>query len=144
MIPSPMLMLAVVIAFVVNGFYWHASGSNAADTRWTARIEKERAESLIKARANEREMQNAFDTAQRKQAARLADTRRNLDAALNGLRDRPERPIGMPEGARAGCTGGTGAELSRPDAGFLAGEAARADDIRAGLVACYEVMDSVR
>lgn len=144
MIPNPLLILAVVVAFVLNGFYWHAKGSNAADTRWTARIEKERAESLNKARAKEREMQNAFDTAQRKQAVRLADTRRNLDAALNGLRDRPERAAGMSEGARAGCAGGTGAELSRPDGEFLGREAARADDIRAGLTACYEVMDAVK
>jgi hypothetical protein len=145
MIPSPMLlMLAVVIAFVFNGFYWNAHGSNAADVRWAAKIEKERADSLLKARAKEKEMQDGFDAAAKKQAARLADTRRNLDIALDGLRDRSERPSGMPEGARAGCTGGTGAELSRPDAGFLAGEAARADDIRAGLVACYEVIDAVR
>lgn len=145
MIPSPMLlMLAVVIAFVVNGFYWNAHGSNAADVRWAAKIEKERADSLHKARAKEKEMQDGFDAAAKKQAARLADTRRNLVIALAGLRDRPERAAGVSEGARAGCAGGTGAELSRPDAGFLAGEAARADDIRAGLVACYEVMDSVR
>ena len=141
---NPWLILAVVLAFVVNGFYWNAKGSNAADTRWTAKIENERADFLLKARAKEKEMQDVFDTAAKKQAARLADTRRNLDIALDGLRDRPERPSGMPEGARAGCTGGTGAELSRQDGEFLDREAARADDIRAGLVACYEVMDSVR
>ena len=142
--PSPMLMLAVAIAFVLNGFYWNAHGSNAADTRWTARIEKERAESFNKARANEKEMQNAFNTAQKKQAARLVDTRRNLDLALDSLRDRPERPGGMPETARSGCAGGTGAELSRADAEFLSREAARADELRAGLDACYSAVDAVR
>lgn len=144
MIPNPMLMLAVVIAFVLNGFYWNAHGSNAADTRWTARIEKERVESLLKARAKEQEMQDAFNAAQKKQAARLADTRRNLDVALDSLRDRPERPGGVPETARAGCTGANGAELSRSDSGFLSREAARADDIRAGLEACYSAVDSVK
>lgn len=141
---NPILIIAVVIAFVVNGFYWNAKGSNAADVRWTAKIEKERADSFKAAREIERNLQEKYDAAAKKQAARLADTRRNLDIALDGLRDRPERAAGVSEGARAGCAGGTGAELSRPDAGFLAGEAARADDIRAGLVACYEVMDSVR
>jgi len=144
MMPSPMLMLAVVIAFVLNGFYWHASGSNAADTRWTARVEKERAESLLKARTKEKEMQDVFNTAQRKQAARLADTRRNLDVALDSLRDRPERSSGMADAARAGCAGGTGAELSRSDAEFLSREAARGDEIRAGLEACYSAIDAVK
>lgn len=144
MMPSPMLMLAVVIAFVLNGFYWHASGSNAADTRWTARIEKERADSLNAARAKEKEMQDAFNTAQRKQATRLADTRRTLDAALDSLRQRPERPSGMSDAARAACAGGTGAELSRSDAEFLSREAARGDDLRAGLEACYSAVDAVK
>lgn len=142
--PSPMLMLAVVIAFVVNGFYWHASGVNAEATRWTARIEKERAESLNKARAKEKEMQDVFNAAQKKQAARLADTRRTLDAALDSLRDRPERPAGVREAARSGCAGANGAELSGPDAEFLVREAARADDLRAGLDACYSAVDAVK
>lgn len=144
MMPSPMLMLAVVIAFVLNGFYWHASGSNAADTRWTARIEKERADSFKAAREIERNLQEKYDAVAKKQAARLADTRRNLDTALDSLRDRPERPAGMPEGSRAACAGGTGAELSRSDAEFLARESARADDIRDGLEACYSAVDAVK
>lgn len=138
-----MLILAVVFAFVANSFYWHAHGSNASDTRWTARIEKEKAESLNKARAKEKEMQDAFNTAQRKQAARLADTRRNLDTALDSLRQRPERPAGVPDTARVGCEGANGPELSGSDAEFLAREAARADEIRSGLTACYEVIDAV-
>jgi hypothetical protein len=144
MIPNPMLILAVVLAFIANGFYWNAKGSNAADTRWTAKIEKERADSFKAAREIERNLQEKYDAVAKKQAARLADTRRNLDIALDGLRDRPERPAGMPEGARTGCAGGTGAELSRPDGEFLAREAARADGIRAGLEACYSVIDKVK
>jgi hypothetical protein len=139
-----MLILAVVIAFVLNGFYWHASGSNAADIRWTARLEKEKAESLTKVLAKERELQNAYDTATKKQAARLAVVRRDLDTALDSLRDRPERPTGLPDHPRPACAGGTGAELSRPDAEFLSREAARADDQRAGLDACYQVIDAIR
>lgn len=141
---NPWLILAVVVAFVLNGFYWNAHGSNAADVRWTAKIEKERADASQQARAKEKEMQHGFDDAQRKQAARLADTRRALDLALNGLRDRPERPAGVPGTARPGCEGGTGAELSRGDAEFLVREAARADGLRAGLDACYQAIDSVK
>jgi hypothetical protein len=45
-------------------------------------------------------------------------------------------------GAGATCSGSTGAELSRPDAIFLGGEAARADELRTALSACYAAYDS--
>ncbi len=65
-----------------------------------------------------------------------------LDAALDELRHRPERrsPAAVDT---ADCKGATGAELSRPDAGFLTREAARADILRAGLAACYEQYESL-
>lgn len=140
--PSPMLMLAVVIAFVLNGFYWHAHGSNAADTRWTARMEKERADAIAAARIKEKHLQEAYDAATKKQAARLVGVQRTLDTALDSLRDRPERPAGVPDTARADCAGGNGAELSGEDARFLSREAARADGLRAGLEACYTAVDA--
>jgi len=46
--------------------------------------------------------------------------------------------------ACAGAGGATGAELSGADAGFLVREAARGDELRAGLDACYAVIDGVR
>lgn len=50
---------------------------------------------------------------------------------LDSLRNRPPRRI---EVVRDGaCSGSTGAELSRPDAEFLAGEAARAERVLEGL-----------
>ncbi len=142
MIPSPMLMLAVVLAFVANGFYWFASGSNSADTRWKAKINQERAESQAAARATEQRHQEAANAIARRHANNVSTIRRNLDIALDSLRDRPDRPAGVPEATRPGCAGSTGAELSRPDAEFLVREAARADDIRAGLDACYRHVDA--
>ena len=62
------------------------------------------------------------------------------DRALGELRKRPER---LPEAARAAAAGATGAELSRPDAGFLVGEAARANEHRAALAECYAWIDKV-
>lgn len=68
-------------------------------------------------------------------------------AQLDGLRQRADRrpaPVsGMPEAAPA-CEGATGAELSRGDAGFLAGYAARADRHRAALAACYSAYDALK
>lgn len=62
------------------------------------------------------------------------------DAALERLRKRPAR---LPEPARAACQGATGAELSGEDAGVLVREAARADELRGALRACYGWIDSV-
>ena len=71
----------------------------------------------------------------------VRDVNRKLSDALERLRKRPER---RPEPARAACEGGTGAELSGPDAGFLEREAARADELRAAIGACYQWIDQVK
>lgn len=144
MIPSPMLMLAVVLAFIVQGFYWNAHGSNAADTRWKAKIEQQRADAEAKAREQEKTWQEAANAIVKNQDAKLAATRRNLDAALNGLRDRPDRPAADSKPTGTDCTCSTGAGLCKQDAEFLVREASRADSIRVGLEACYEFTDKVK
>ena len=58
---NPYLILALVIAFVLNGFYWNAHGSNSADVRWTAKIEKERADAATSARATEQRWQGVVN-----------------------------------------------------------------------------------
>lgn len=55
------------------------------------------------------------------------------ELVVGELRQRSAR---MPD-PPADCKGVTGAELSREDAEFLAGEAARADRLRSALNACY-------
>jgi hypothetical protein len=68
---------------------------------------------------------------------RLRTVGRQRDAALAGLRDRPERPAVPASGAGAeACQGATGTSLSRSDAEFLVGEASRADELRAALERC--------
>ena len=141
---NPYLILALVIAFVLNGFYWNAHGSNSADVRWTAKIEKERADAATSARATEQRWQGVVNETSKAYLARIDQQRRNLDLALDGLRARPERPAADAKPAPADCPCGTGAGLCRPDAEFLAREAARANDIRAGLDACYQVIDGTR
>lgn len=140
--PSPIAILALVLAFVANGFYWHAKGANGADAHWKAKINQERADAQAAARETEQRHQEAANAITKRHAADVQTVRRNLDIALDSLRSRPERPAGMPEAARTDCQGGTGAELSRPDAEFLSREAARADDIRIGLQTCYAHIDA--
>lgn len=148
---KPWLILAAVLALAGSfaGGAW--KGERAADLRWQAKVakeraaaEKERAAAIELARIKETQWQEKVDDTVRKHEKSMAAVRRNLDLALDGLRDRPNRAPGVSETPRAACAGGTGAELSGPDAGFLAREAARADGIRAGLEACYAVIDGVR
>jgi len=140
--PSPVLILAVVLAFVISNGYSYVKGGKAADTRWPAQIQTDRANAEAAARETEKRHQEAANAITRRHNAEVSAVRRNLDIALDSLRNRPDRPAGMPEAARADCEGGTGAELFRPDAEFLAREAARADEIRAGLTACYAHVDA--
>ncbi len=70
---------------------------------------------------------------------KIASINARLVTALGELRNRPDRrPVDT-----AACQGATGAGLSGPDAGFLEGEAARANTLRAELGACYEKYDSL-
>lgn len=141
MMPGPYLILAAVLALAVtNAFTW-AKATHIADTRWKAQIHQQRAEAEAQARATEHRAQEAANAIARRHAYEVSTVRRNLDIALDSLRQRPERPASLPDASRTDCAGSTGAELSRPDAEFLSREAARADEQRAGLVACYAYVD---
>jgi len=142
---NPYMILAVVIAFVGNGFYWYANGVNGENTRWKAKVEQQRADAEKEARTKEQMWQGVVNGTVKNYEIQVAGVRRNLDAALDSLRSRPWRSSSdVPGTPGPACPCGTGASLCREDGEFLAREAARADEIRAGLVACYEVMDSVR
>lgn len=140
---NPYVALAVVVAFVANGFYWNYHGHAAADVEWEAKVAKARAESAKLARESEHAMQQGVNNALRKQNESLGTIADGLRRDLAGLRNRAKRPAGLPKNARATCAGATGAELSGEDAEFLAWESSRADEIRAGLEACYGAIDAV-
>lgn len=82
-------------------------------------------------------MRRAEQEKEGKYAMRMDDAHRRELALRSSLRNRHERPAVPASGAATACqAGATGAELSRPDAEFLVGEAARADAIRAALERC--------
>jgi hypothetical protein len=98
--------------------------------------------------AREKEQKAAREAGQKLQEqidenVRIAGQR---DDAVKRLQSRPDRKPagagGMPAPAPT-CAGSTGAELSRQDGGFLIGEAARADELRAALKACYGTYDAM-
>jgi hypothetical protein len=93
----------------------------------------------------QRERQHADDLAAINQ--RKADETRALALAVaqltSELSKRPDRPAGgaVPTGT-ADPVGCTGAQLYRPDAAFLVGESARADQLRIALDGCQAAYDS--
>ena len=138
---NPWALLVLLGAFVLNGFYWHAHGSNAEHARLMAQFEHERADALQKARNTDTKWQRIVNETTTKQAEQLSEVQHHLDVAIVSLRDRHKRPTTLPDTPGTECAGATGRELSREDATFLAREAARADAIRAGLEACYAAYD---
>ena len=132
--------LATAIALLFGGYAW---GSSAKNTYWLSRINADKAAAVQQALSIERLNQEKANAAIRQQAADQAAINTRLRADLAGLRNRPERTSNLPTVCGHSCSGATGAELSRSDAGFLVWEAARADEVRAGLIACYAVIDGV-
>jgi hypothetical protein len=138
---NPWVLLVLFSAFVFNGLYWNAHGSNAEHARMVAKLESERAQALQNVRDTESKWQEKVNEITKKQAEKLAEVQHHLDVAIVSLRDRPKRPATLPDTPRAECEGASGRELSREDAEFLTREAARADALREGLEACYATLD---
>lgn len=131
---TPYLIAGAALISAAAGFY---GGWTIKQGEWDAATVASQAE------AETTRKQHDAEIAQKNQAHadQVRVINRRLADALERLRDRSER---MPEPSRAACEGGTGAELSRPDAGFLEREAARADELRSALSACYAWIDTVR
>lgn len=92
---------------------------------------------LAEANAELQRMREADRARNATYEASIRDIDRRHHAAIASLRNRPERAAVPASGAGAETyQGATGAQLSRSDAEFLAGEAARADELRAALERC--------
>lgn len=123
------LILAGALA-TAGGLGWRA-GAKSVQGQWDAqRIEQ--SEQAREIERNAEKVRQRIDDAKDKEVRSI---RGRLDAALERLRNRPDR---LPEPARAACAGTSGAELSGRDAAFLERLAARADDLRAELKACQD------
>lgn len=154
MIPLPSfaaVRLGALVAVIAGAGFagWTVRGwkADAAINGLRATISQSVAKAVSEARTVERKEQEIVNEALRTQNDSLAGIAAGLRHDIERLRQRPERPTvaaGVPTAPRPDCAGATGAELSRTDAEFLVREAARADDIRAGLVACYQVIDGIQ
>ena len=149
--------LAVIIAAGVAGAYGYMRGEESGRLQVQSKWDAERAElESIHARdqqiAREREklMQQTADRLRQEKDRETRDLNSRVTALNNSLRDRPSRtanPVSPVSSApSAGCapTSCTGAGLSKEDGEFLAGEAARADQLRTLLKQCHAQYETLK
>ena len=117
-----------------------AAGWQINSWRLESRYQQEKLDILIQAKKDQERLERQAAEIERAKDKQIRAINSRLSSTLEQLRQRPER---LPDPAPA-CEGTTGAELSRPDAEFLAREAARADRLRQALAACYQQYDEVR
>lgn len=130
--------LATAIGLLFGGYLW---GDSARNTAWLAKTETDNRKAIEEALTTERENHAKANTIIRQQVSEQAAIAQRLRIDLISLRNRADRASAEGHTSGSVCQGATGAQLSRPDAEFLSWEAARADDIRAGLIACYKIID---
>lgn len=129
------------------------SGRQEVQARWNAEKTRQ-AEELTRleqqARKREQDLQTAVDTLRQEKTDEANRLAAQYAAAVERLRDRPQRPAAAstpapaPACPRVAAPVCTGQQLYREDAGFLVGEAARADRLRIDLAQCLGAYNSAR
>ena len=99
--------------------------------------QQSKAEKVV--RDKEHEYQSAADTIRKEKDAQIKVINTQLVDAVSELRKRPSRTAEANVGS--GCNG---TSLYAEDSEFLIREAARADEIRVGLVACYKQYEAIK
>lgn len=137
-----LLVLAAVAALVAGYFAWAKHQQGIGYEKRTAEYNAIALEATAENRRIEQRRQSMVADITKVKDETIRSINARLLDALDGLRNRPKRSS-TAAGNTANCQGATGAELSKPDAGFLEREAARADTLRAGLDACYRQYESL-
>ena len=135
MFPLPILTyikLGAAVAALLLAMYLGYSFEHSRFVAYKATIVSETA-------TTEKAHQAAADKIEKEKNAQIASINNQLVDAISELRKRPSRAQSASNGQ-----GGTGATLSAEDAEFLTREAARADQIRTGLNACYKQYDALK
>lgn len=153
---GPVGRVLLVAMLFATGFGWgYLKGNSSGQAKVQQAWDKERAEQLaelarqqVAARQREQQLQAQVDTIRKEKNREIAALNRRHAAAIDSLRNRPERPasgtssVPQAAGNRPAAAGCTGSELYRPDAEFLVGLAQRADTIRLQLAACQAAYQS--
>lgn len=153
LLPSwPLEALTLAIGLGIGAYVDHAIMQSRIDKLTVAHAEELRVREVQRSKdevaAREKERLSAVRVGQIEQdkTNEIARIRVSYSADIARLQNRADRKPATAGGVPApvpACAGSTGAELSRPDAVFLSGIAARADELRAGLSACYQAYDTV-
>jgi 2-oxo-4-hydroxy-4-carboxy--5-ureidoimidazoline (OHCU) decarboxylase len=125
------IKLGAAVAALLFATYFGYSFEHSRFVAYKATIVAETA-------TKEKTYQAVADKIEKEKNAQIASINNQLVDAISELRKRPSRAQDPSNGS---C--GTGATLSAEDAEFLIREAARADQIRAGLSACYQQYDAL-
>jgi hypothetical protein len=154
---NPWLILGFVLAVAAAGgaglYQGRELGMAEVQQKWDrerAAQEAEYAAAQAAAREKEQELQASADLLRKDKDREIRDLNARDTAIANSLRDRPERPTTQASTvsgtASAGCapTVCTGAGLSREDALFLTGEAARGAEAVALLKQCRAQYEAIR
>ena len=134
---------ALLVALAWYGYNWvYDRGANSVQSKWdTEKLEQaqQSASALSAALQVTKDLQTSADKDKESKNAQIKNLNASLNTALIGLSNRPSRPdpSGVPGNTSTGG-GCTGANLFKPDAEFLAREAARADTLQVELQLCYD------
>lgn len=153
---NPWIIVGFVVALSVATITGYMKGDSAGraviQQQWDqerAQQAQEHAKAQAAAREKEQQLQTQADQIREEKEREILDLAARNAALANSLRDRPKRPAPAPSGVSqttvadstpASCTG---SGLSREDAEFLAGEAARADQLRIALKQCVAQYQAV-
>jgi hypothetical protein len=153
------LIALILTPILLVGFAWFGFsrgtqyGMSVVQSQWDQERAMQmavHAEEQMKARQREQALQKLVDKLRKDKANEANRIAAEYQRTIDSLRNRPEARAGdsgVPEGSDSGtgsAAGCTGAQLSGPDSRFLAGEAARADQLRIALRACQTAYDDVR
>jgi len=148
---AEIFVAGIIVAAGWYGYNWIWDRGFAASENLHLQEKLALAEATVKAvndtKATSDKLQADKDQLRRDKDAQITSINSTLATAIAGLRDRPARdgagnlPVDPATGARLGATG---ADLSRQDGEFLAGESARANKLRANLIECQAAYGKAR
>ena len=154
---NPWLIVGFVLVIsgsFVGGYYkGNSAGMAKVQQQWDndKAVQYEAyAQAQEAARVKEQSLQAQADRLREEKDNEIRNLNARAAALTNSLRDRPSRiatiasTVSSSTGLSCPALTCTGAELSREDGEFLAGEASRADELRAALKQCYKQYESVR
>jgi len=133
-----LVLVAFAAGWTTNGWRWSSKAQALAAAYTQAQIAAEN-----KSRAQEQTIQAAADVERSRKDAEITIVRGQLDTALIELRKRPARGANL-SGAAGTGPAATGTQLSREDAEFLTRESARANEMKAAMLACYGTYNAAR